>query len=141
MRLVETEKFDIIVDVHCPGLHGPDNEHIYFVGPKSKRFDVETSKFAAILANEAAALCIYRGNILPFGSSWNNGANFEKGMPLRDWSDKLSFVTYATSMEIPYANVGEKTLDSDMVNQFGKTFARAMLKYGEDTFPEHRSGQ
>ncbi len=140
MKLVKAERFDLILDIHCPWLYGTNNENIYFVGPKSKRFEVETLRLARILTEEAAGLAVFSGDVLLFGSSWNTAANYKSGKTLRDWSAGLDFVTHATSIEIPFANAGETTLSADLMRRFGRRFARALLKYGQLTFPERKAG-
>ena len=136
MALVKDERFELMLDIHCPGLYGANNEHIYFVGPESKRFEAETLALAGILAEEAAGLALFSGDVLLFGSAWNTGDNYKNGKPIRDWADGLDFVTHAVSIEIPFANARGTTLSADLMRLFGRIFARALLKYGEQAFSE-----
>ncbi len=136
MNLTEIERFDFILDIHCPWLRGNGNEHVFFVGQKAKRLDAATTELAGLLRKEAEGLGVYGGDILPFGSSWNTGSNFTKGSTLAGWASGLDFVAMAASMEVPYANAGETTFNPDLMRMFGRALARAFAKLDRQTLPK-----
>lgn len=131
MKLMKEERIDFSMDLHCPWIYGNDNENIYFVGPSAKNMETKTLTFAEFLRKEAKGTVPYGGDVLLFGTSWNTGANYTQGFPMRDWAIMQPFTRFGVSMEIPYANAGETTFDIQMMRDFGRCIARALVKFSQ----------
>ncbi|OQA86165.1 MAG: Zinc carboxypeptidase [Lentisphaerae bacterium ADurb.Bin242] len=132
MKLMKEESIDFCLDLHCPWIHGKDNEAIYFVGPPLRSMEEKTKVFAEFLRKEAEGIVPYDGEILLYGTSWNTGANYIQGSPMRDWAIRQPFNRFGASMEIPYANAGETTFEPRMMRNFGRCIARAMIRFSQE---------
>ena len=64
---------------------------------------------------------------LPFGQAWNN----QPGPPrsFGRWAAAQPNVRVGTSIEIPYANVGETTVTPENARAFGHDLARALGQF------------
>lgn len=135
MNLINTEKMDFILDIHCPWLYGSDsNETVYFVGPSSKTMEAKMVEFARIFEKEAPAEAPFDVNdIIYYGFGWNGPGNYTYGKTLAKWGADLDFVKCSLSMEIPYANAREITFTQDGMRKLGRSIAVTILKY----FKEH----
>jgi Zinc carboxypeptidase len=134
MELIQHEKMDIVIDIHCPGLRNNHNELIYFVGPKSKCMEKKIFRLAEIIEKESSGIIPFSASdIIRFGTGWNTGINYTRGKPLAQWAMELEYVKLATSIEIPYANSHDFTFTDSSWRTFGHLMARSLLKYMNTT--------
>ncbi len=70
-------------------------------------------------------------NSLPFGTAWNTAANYGQYKSGGRWAEEQSGVRLATTIEIPYANVGAAVVTADNARAFGRDLARAIRRYLE----------
>ena len=131
MKLIEGEKIDFVLDMHCPWLYGQDsNETVYFVGQESKKMEKAMVDFATILEKNAPeSVPVLVSDIIYFGTGWNSSGSYTAGKTLCKWACELPFVTATPSMEIPYANAREKTLYPASMRELGRAIAISTLEY------------
>ena len=116
------------LDLHCPHIRGPRNEHIYFVGGPEPENWARVGEFSEVLAAVQRGPLRYRvADNLPYGQAWNT----LEGPPrsFGRWAAAQPNVRVGTSIEIPYANVGETTVTADNARAFGRDLARALSQY------------
>ena len=78
-------------------------------------------------------------NMLHWGSGWNSPDNYNgkkspsgAGLNLTSACGEYPFVKLGASMEIPFANFGEKTMTRKEFLEFGSAIARTILRYAEE---------
>ena len=128
---LDARKPDIMFDIHCPWLRGGTHEAVYLVGSPNPQMSAQMDRFAAILEKEAPPEAPYfkRNNIL-YGVEWNIAKYYTGGCTVIYYAaTHLPFVNYAQSMEIPFANFGDVTVDRNSALLFGAAFLRALLIY------------
>ena len=65
---------------------------------------------------------------VPFGTSWNTGANYTQGQHLVRHSADFDWIDTALSIEIPFVNAGEVPLGPSQFQNLGKALAEVMLR-------------
>lgn len=137
--LIAREKPFLLLDLHCPWLRGGSNEHAYLVGTCVPRFQAEMARFARRLEAAAPACFPFRyGDLVHWGVEWNTAANRGSGdsygLGIAAGSAEHPFVRFASTIEIPFANAGETTLDPAADRSFGAAVARTVAAYAEQSF-------
>jgi hypothetical protein len=123
-------RLKIVIDLHCPWLRGGGNESIYLVGSKDKAIWAAQCRFAGILETVCGDVLPYKASSnLPFGKSWNTGANFKAGKSCSRWAGELKGIDLATTIETPYANARKVTITPKLARAFGAAIAEAMGRY------------
>ena len=139
------------MDLHCPWLRGGadgdnpsqgTNEYFYQVGTQQEEDWKKQQRFGKILETEKKGPIPYKASFsLPFGVSWNTGANWTAGtnapplLSCAGWGRTLPNAVLATSVEIPYANASGVAVDADSARALGHDLARAMRVYLETLEP------
>ena len=120
-----------MLDLHCPWIRGGDtNEVSYMVGTGHAGMDAELDRFADLLEEERIPEAPYfKKNNLPFGTSWNTAENYAGGMTIKHYAATLPFVRNAQTIEIPFANFGDVTVDRHAMLLYGESIARALFRY------------
>ncbi len=127
-------KLKVMLDLHCPYISGANNEVIYLVGNADPAVWRQQQKFAAILESvREGPLPYLAGSSLPFGTSWNTAKNYGKQKSSSRWAAEQPSVRMATTIEIPYANVGTVLVTSDKARAFGRDLALALRRYIEES--------
>lgn len=123
------------LDLHCPGIRGDWHEHIYFVGSPNPRNWAEVQRYAGYLAQlNQSELPYDPARNLPFGQAWNT--NNEPGkLTCARWMATLPGCQMATTLEIPYANVGAATVTPGEAHSFGLALLYAMKAVLADNPP------
>lgn len=127
-RRLGSRKIAFALDMHCPHIRGPHNEVIYFVGGPEQENWVRVGEFAKVLEAVQRGPLQYRAkDNLPYGQAWNT----VEGPPrsFGRWAAAQPNVRVGTSIEIPYANVGETTVTAENARAFGHDLARALDQY------------
>ncbi len=128
-RLLETRSTRIVVDLHCPWLRGGSNEKIHFVGPEKERMARKMALWSewlpALLPGDVP---FDPADNVPFGTSWNTGANYTQGQHLVRHSADFDWIDTALSIEIPFVNAGEVPLGPSQFQNLGKALAEVMLR-------------
>lgn len=92
----------------------------------------QQKEFAAILESVREGPLPYRAeSSLPFGTAWNTAANYGQYKSCGRWAEEQPGVCLATTIEIPYANVGAAVVTADNARVFGRDLARAIRRYLE----------
>lgn len=134
-KLAVEKQVSAFVDMHCPWLYGEgkdsSNECFYFVGNQNPEMQARGYEMAAILQNRSAAVPFFSRDLVKFGTAWNVGAGSGAGDLLASstWAGRQSFVEFAVSNEIPYANARELTLLPDMVRQYGEDLLHSLVEF------------
>ena len=119
-------------DLHCPWIRGPHNEVIYIVGSRHARVWEQQQAFGRLLEKVQSGPLAYKASDnLPFGKSWNTGANTGENKSFALWAAELEGVRLVASFEIPYANAGGQVVTAESARQFGRSLARAIRAYLE----------
>ncbi len=120
-------KLRAAVDLHCPYIRGPWNEHIYQVGQQQPRVWAEQQRFGRLLESCRRGPLPYRADgDLPFGRGWNTAANYAGGMSFSRWAAGLPGVRLATSIELPYADASGAEVNAATARAFGRDLAEAL---------------
>ncbi len=125
----------VAIDLHCPYIRGEWNELIYLVGLRDERLWGEQCRFGEILeAVRAGPLPYEASGRLPFGEAWNTEDSQRDGCGFARWAagqTEAEAPRLATTIEIPYANVGGAEVTADAARAFGRRLAAALRRYLE----------
>jgi hypothetical protein len=123
----------VALDLHCPYLSGAYNEHVYFVGQEDPRQWQETTLLATLLEQSLSGPVPYAAaDNLPFGKAWNTGGNYSTGCSFARWAQALPGTRLAATIEFPYANVKDWTVEPEGVRAFGHDLSRALRRYFQE---------
>lgn len=126
-------KLSVMLDLHCPYISGAHNEVIYLVGSSNPAIWKQQQQFAEILESVCQGPLPYAaGSSLPFGTAWNTAKNYGKQKSSSRWACEQPSVRMATTIEIPYANVGTVLVTPEKARAFGRDLALALRRYLED---------
>ena len=129
-KLIVEKKTDFVLDLHCPWIFGDWNEVTYMVGTGNEKMDHAMDRFADLLESVRVPEAPYfKKNNIPFGTSWNTGKNYTQGKTIKHFAAELPFVSCAQTIEIPFANFGEVTVDRKAMLLYGESIAHAVLLY------------
>ena len=128
------EKLKVALDLHCPYISGQYNEVIYIVGSSNPDIWRQQQKFATILESVCLGSLPYSADSsLPFGTDWNTASNYGDHKSCARWASEQPGIILATTIEIPYANVGKVIVTVDNARDFGHDLALALRKYLESS--------
>ena len=129
-------KLKVVLDLHCPYISAKHNEVIYLVGSSNPAIWARQQKFGAILESVRQGELPYSADSsLPFGTAWNTAANYGKQKSCSRWGAEQPGVLMASTIEIPYANVGAVLVTAENARTFGRDLARALRRYLENSEP------
>jgi hypothetical protein len=127
-------KLTAALDLHCPWIRGQHNEEIYIVGNRDPRMWEQQGRFGRLLESGQSGPLVYKAaDNLAFGKAWNTGANTGENKSFAQWAGELEGIHLAASFEIPYANARGQAVTADSARQFGRSLARAIRAYLEQT--------
>jgi predicted deacylase len=127
-------KLKFALDLHCPYIRGQYNEVIYIVGSSNPDIWRQQQKFASILESVCVSSLPYSAqSSLPFGTAWNTANNYGDHKSCSCWASEQPGILLATTIEIPYANVGNVIVTADNARDCGKDIARALRTYLESS--------
>ncbi|UCC99892.1 MAG: hypothetical protein JSW66_08415 [Phycisphaerales bacterium] len=125
-------KLDAAVDLHCPHISGKYNEVIYIVGSVDAEIWRQQQEFSTILESVRQGPLPYSAeSSLPFGTAWNTVRNYGGHKSCSRWAAEQSGIRLATTIEIPYANVGTATVTAEAARTLGRDVALALRQYLE----------
>ena len=122
----------LFIDLHCPSRTGggdnPGSNHqVVFVGNPSPQQWEQVQELSRTLEKVQSGPLVYRvRHNLPYGVAWNTEK--EPSMAQR-WAGSLPGVSLATTLEIPYADVGGAPVTIQSARAFGRDLARAIRGY------------
>lgn len=119
-----------VFDLHCPGVCGEWNEHIYQVGVPDLQKWQEQQRFGKFLESciSSGSLPYYADKDLPFGKSWNVHSNY-RGSSFSRWAVTIPSIKLVTSLEIPYSNASGREVNSMSARALGRDLSRAICLY------------
>jgi len=124
----------VALDLHCPYIRGAHNEVIYLVGSQNQAIWQEQCRFGSILESVShSTLPYHTADNLPFGRAWNTEKNYGAGTSCSRWAGELKGVRLASTIEIPYANVGSTTVTPNLARAFGTDMVRALRRYLDES--------
>ena len=127
-------KLKVALDIHCPWIHGKNNEDIYIVGSSDKQIEQNQILFSQLLEkNSSGEVKSYHKNFLPFGESWNTGANYSQGISFSKWAGGIARISISTTIEYPYSNISGIMVSKDNSRAFGETISFSIHDYFELT--------
>lgn len=129
--LIDREKTDVVLDLHCPWIRGgATNEITYMVGTGNAKMDEQMERFGALLEEEQCAEAPYfQKDNVPFGTLWNTPRNYTQGKTIKHYAATRPFVLNAQTIEIPFANFRDITVDRDSMLRYGASIAQALYRY------------
>ena len=128
------ERLRVVLDLHCPYIGGKNNEAIYLVGSSNPAIWEQQKKYGAILESIRQGPLPYSAESnLPFGTAWNTASNYGKQKSSGRWGSEQPGVLMASTIEIPYANVGTVIVTAENARAFGRDLARALRRYLESS--------
>lgn len=128
------ERLKFALDMHCPGLRGKVNEEVMFVGGRDEMIWHRVLEFSRILEKvQSGPLVFSAANNLPYGTSWNTGANTGDLKSNSQWSSELPGILIGSSIEIPYATSGAQAVTAESARALGVDLARALRVYLQQT--------
>ncbi|MCZ2155306.1 MAG: hypothetical protein LC114_15620 [Bryobacterales bacterium] len=125
-------KLDFALDMHCPYIRGKDNKSILFVGVPNETVWGEIERFSQLLeSTHRGPLPYRRTDNLAFGVSWNKP---ESGRlkSFDTWASEQPGIRFASTIEIPYAEVRGVPVTPEAARALGADLARAMRMYLEN---------
>lgn len=128
-------EIDVTMDLHCPGISGPYNESIYFVGTKDQEKWALASELAEQLEQVHVGPLPYRlESNLPYGVAWNSDRNYQndEGSAALSYSlfmDTLPHVQANVLIEFPYATVDGVEVNPTSARLFGADLAGAFRRH------------
>ena len=126
----------LALDLHCPAIRGEWNEHIYQVGKNDATVWAQQQRFGRMLESARKGPLPYAAaKDLPYGTSWNTGANYAGGIGFSRWSPTIPGIELASGLELPYANASGVAVTADSARAFGRDLARALCLYLRDSAP------
>lgn len=135
-ELLSGRELFFMLDMHSPWLFCGDSETIYFPGPEDKEYEKRMLLFSEILEKNSPPSALHHtaDNVL-FGTLWNTGKNYASGsLTAAEWCRRYCKPAYANTMEIPYANAGEKTFTADVLRALGRAIARSIIGYDNQLY-------
>ena len=126
-------KLKIALDLHCPWIKGKYHEWISLVGKKDPIMEAAQIRFCDLLEENATGELPFRSrDFLPFGTDWNVGGSYTKGMGFSQWATGIDNISLATTIEFPYANILGVQVSKDNARAFGKAVAFSLMDYLKD---------
>lgn len=127
-------KLKLAMDIHCPWIHGKNNEDIYIVGSSDKQIEQNQILFSQLLEkNSSGEIKLYHKNFMPFGESWNTEANYSQGISFSKWAGGLAGIHISTTIEYPYSNISGIMVSMDNSRVFGEVVSFSIQEYFELT--------
>ena len=117
------------LDMHDPWLYGPGHENIIFAGDtRDQQMRKQAERFSAILESIQSGTLLFSSKSLGW---WvyesGQGAPPETHIPsFGTWAAALPGIWLATTIEIPYANAGGKTVTPESARALGLDLVRAL---------------
>ena len=119
-------RLQFALDMHDPYIRGESAEIIYLVesdGPTTEN----VRRFARILESTRQGSLPFRASDnMPFGKGWNTSSNYTSGIPFSHWAGALPGIHFASTVEIPYANVSGRAVTAESARAFGADVAAAL---------------
>ena len=139
VRAIQKMLLDIPVffglDMHCPWIHGDEtNETIYFPGAEEEYYAEQQTIFSGILERRSPAEAPhFTRNNIPFGTKWNTRKNFPgSGFNCAGWIRHACKPVFASSIEIPYAIIGDIPFTTASARALGRSIAESIIEYDDN---------
>lgn len=116
------------LDLHCPWIAGPYNQHVYQVGCDGPGWLGQQRLAALLEAGRRGPLPYAAAGDLPFGTAWNTGTGSE-GKGMRRWAEEQPGCLLSTAFEIAYADASGVAVYPDGARAFGADLARAVAAF------------
>lgn len=121
-------RLDMAIDLHCPSIN--DSE-VQFIGGPDQNIWRRTLKLSRYLEScQGGPLRHDASRNMPFGTGWNTGSGL-KSASFAGWASQLPNIRIATSIEMPYSQVGRTPVSCDAARTLGRDLARAIKAYLE----------
>jgi len=127
-------RLKLALDMHCPYIRGggdgpSSNERVFLVGHPSEEMWRRQQQFGQILQQVRTGPLLYdpKHNIA-WGKAWNTVVEPKS---CSRWAGVLPGISLATTIEIPYASVGDGVVTPQSARLLGRDLARAVRQYLE----------
>jgi hypothetical protein len=132
------------LDLHCPWIRGggdgtSSNQRIFLVGNPSPEIWQKQQEFGRVLQQVRTGPLSYDvKHNLPWGEKWNT---LEEPRSCSRWAADLPGVLFATTVELPYADVAGDPVTAQSARRFGYDLAEAMKAFLSKYAPAGKDGQ
>ena len=130
------------LDMHDPDLRNPEDQQISFLEWGNEQMRKQVERYCSILESVQSGALPFnsKNNMLP-GMTWTADKNKPKptsnnaqrpgtgGIAFGSWASELPGIWFATTVEIPYASAGRKTVTPDSARALGGDMAGALRSY------------
>ena len=121
-------RVDMAFDLHCPYIQ---DSLIQFVGVPDEDIWQRTLKLSQCLQScQTGPLRHDASGNMPFGTGWNTGSAL-KTASFAAWASGLPNMRIATTIEIPYSQVGRTSVSAASASQLGRDLGSAIRAYFE----------
>jgi hypothetical protein len=121
-------RLDMAIDLHCPYIH--DNL-IQFIGGRDQAIWQRTLALSRYLEScQTGPLRHDAKRNMPFGVGWSQGTGL-KSLTFAAWASGLPNIRIATTIEIPYSQVGQTPQSAAAARRLGGDLAVAIKTYLE----------
>jgi hypothetical protein len=132
------ERLRMALDLHCPWIRGggdekSSNQRIFLVGNPSQETWKNQQQFAHVLERVQTGPLVYNiKHNLPWGEKWNT---LKEPRSCSRWAAGIPGVLFATTLELPYADVAGVPVTDHSARMFGRDLAEAIRTYIEKHVP------
>ena len=116
-------RLDLAIDMHCPCI---GDNLIQFIGNPDQAIWQRTLKLSQCLESCQSGPLRHNAKCnVPFGSSWNQGSGL-KSAAFAGWARELPNIRIATTIEMPYFQVGRAPVSAAAARMVGRDLAVAI---------------
>lgn len=126
-------RLEFALDMHCPYIRGKGNDVVSFVGGPNQAIWPEIERFSTLLeAARRGPLPYHSTDNLAFGVSWNRPESGRQ-KSFDTWASEQPGIRFASTIEIPYADVQGIPVTPESARALGADLARALHAYLQQT--------
>lgn len=118
------QAIDIALDLHCPYIR---DDKLYFAHGSDPAIVDPTLRFCRLFEQHQSGPLVYRtSSDSLFGTGWNVAATYEGRRSFWQWAQTLPKVKVVSTFEVPYASVGDVSIDPVSARLTGRDLAAAI---------------
>jgi hypothetical protein len=123
------DRLALALDLHCPGQRGRLDETVFFVGSRDPDNWRRIQELSTVIERvQRGPIAFSARNNLPYGTAWNTSGNEADGKSFASWARELPG-TFATTLEVAYANANGTAVTASSARSLGQDLARALRHF------------
>lgn len=120
---------EVFLDLHCPWIN-TQYVHNSLSNPAITPDMEAEARFTECVERNAFGLPYHSSNNVPFGTDWNNKANYSNGTTCLNWARlHAPDARVCRCFEIPFANAEGTEVNPESCRAFGKSLAAALVDF------------